>query len=591
VEGGAPAGAQQQHCPACRAIYRVGYPRCPTDGEPLVESATDPLVGTTLGSYAVEAYLGEGAMGRVYRAHHTHLEHKPLAIKVLFGDLSTTLEMRLRFTQEARAASRLDHPNVVRVSDFGRSDAGLMYLVMELVEGGSLGDAIERGGALPVPRALAIARKICLGLAHAHDRGLVHRDLKPDNILLDADDAPRIVDFGLAITNSDDGPGGSARLTRVGFALGTPIYAAPEQAFGEEVDQRADLFSLGVTLYEMLAGVPPFDGDSHEVIARNARDEFPAIGGRTGVLIPSDVEAIVRRLMRRSPADRFATATEVIAAIDATLSPAVVVELPSPPPRARRGRWVAAAGGLGAGAIAIAYLLGTDDIARDPRVATIEIATPADAAVAPIAPPIPDVDAAMSTRPVPPPEPARATEAPEPSTVRARPPRSASSRAPLAVPADAGADEPVEATTIDASAPLPPPTELPPPPRVAPPPIAPAPPPAPRLLLGARVVIDRIDVSGPLSDNDVRRGLDRITPALATCYRDVARAASSSPRATVKARFAIDGSRRAHDVATTGWTELASCARGVLGGVRSTVAPDVGDATVRITIEFHPETP
>ncbi len=315
-------GQPLRACPACRSVYRSAFSRCPTDGATLELSARDPLLGETVGGvYVVEACVGEGAMGRVYRTHHHRLPRKKFALKVLLGDLAAEVAMRLRFAQEAEAASRLSHPNVVSVLDFDRSPSGLMYLVMEFVEGRPLARIIDEEAPLPPTRVVRLVRQLCLGLGHAHDQGLVHRDFKPDNVIVVqgadlADETPRIADFGLAIFA--DPNEGSARLTSAGLVVGTPIYVAPEQASDAAVDHRADLFALGVTMYEMLAGQVPHEGTTMEMLYKNATMDPPAIADRSpGVEVPPGLEAVVRRLMARNPAARFAHAREVVAALDA----------------------------------------------------------------------------------------------------------------------------------------------------------------------------------------------------------------------------------------------------------------------------------
>jgi serine/threonine-protein kinase len=333
VDRPAPASPQRvRYCSRCRAIYRSDFLRCPTDGAPIEEHDDDPLVGTTVGEhYVIEAYVGEGAMGRVYRARHGRLQRRAFAVKVLLGDLATTLAMRLRFAQEAEAASGLDHPNVVRVIDVGRSEGGLLYLVMDYVDGELLSARIARG-PIPADEVAQLARGMADGLQHAHARGLVHRDFKPDNVIL-ADGVPRIVDFGLAITVEPSSE--SARLTGLGAAVGTPAYAAPEQAARGDADERADLFALGVTMYEMLAGALPFGGSHAEIMFQNATATPPAIAARApGVEVPAWLDAIVRRLMAHDPAARFASAGEVIRALDHGAREARSTPLPTiaPPP-------------------------------------------------------------------------------------------------------------------------------------------------------------------------------------------------------------------------------------------------------------------
>src|SRR4051812_48409852 len=280
-------------CSQCRAMFRSEFDCCPTDGGRIVSLERDPLEGAALaGQYQLEACIGEGAMGRIYRAHRIRLEARKVAIKVLFGDVACTDDMRLRFAHEAEAASQLADPHVVAVSDFGVTDDGLLYLVMDLAEGPTLAELIARG-PMPWRAAAGYARQLCLGLAHAHAHGLVHRDLKPANVIVVGETA-RIVDFGLAL--NIDPALDRTRLTATGATVGTPIYAAPGQQRGNGiVDHGADLFSVGVTLFEMLAGTCPFDGAALDVICQNAMSERPAIAARApGVIVPATLEHVVR---------------------------------------------------------------------------------------------------------------------------------------------------------------------------------------------------------------------------------------------------------------------------------------------------------
>jgi tRNA A-37 threonylcarbamoyl transferase component Bud32 len=307
-------------CPTCRAVYRSGFHRCPTDGTELAPFEADPVIGTTInGLYEVEACVGEGAMARVYRAHHLRLQQRRVALKILLGDLAASVAMRIRFTQEAKAASVLSHPNVVPVLDFGKTDQGLLYLVMEYVEGISLARIIADEAPLDSDRVVELTRQMCLGLAHAHAQGLIHRDFKPDNVLVveGADgEVPRIADFGLAIFS--DGDRDTARLTTAGTVVGTPLYTAPEQLLDRPVDHRADLFALGVTMYEMLAGQPPFDdGNLVEVLHHNLASPRPRIAQRApGVEVDPALERIVHELLSADRDNRYATAYAVVEALD-----------------------------------------------------------------------------------------------------------------------------------------------------------------------------------------------------------------------------------------------------------------------------------
>lgn len=307
-----------RHCSKCLAIYRNEFTRCPVDGSHIITSSSDPMLGVTIAEhYQIDELIGVGSSGRVYLAHHSRLAQRRFALKVLFGDLAATATARMRFTHEAESASRLAHPNLVSVVDFGRTPAGLLYLAMDYIEGPTLAHLIARDGAMPQERAVRMALQLCRGLAHAHDLGLVHRDFKPDNILVSSDahgDVPRIVDFGIAL--SDAGFDGDPRLTAMGVTLGTPAYAAPEQSTDGEVDLRADLFALGVTLYELLTGKLPFDGSLVEMMRKNATvDPPPMMERNPEVMVTAPLQQVVSKLMARDPAQRYQTAREALEAL------------------------------------------------------------------------------------------------------------------------------------------------------------------------------------------------------------------------------------------------------------------------------------
>ncbi len=583
-------------CPACHSAYRSDFARCPIDGNVLSEADTDPLLGQTIGQhYVIDELLGEGAMARVYRAHHALLEHRQFALKVMIGDLAATLEMRLRFAQEADAASQLDHPNVVSVVDFGKTDTGLMYLAMELIEGRSLATVIAEEAPLAPARALALARQICLGLGHAHDRGLVHRDLKPENIIISGEpELARIVDFGLAIPVDDER---STRLTSVGLVVGTPLYASPEQTHNEPVDHRADLFALGVTLYEMLAGVTPFQGGLADVLRQNASDVMTPIEARSGVQVPAVIEDIVRGLTRRDPTARFASARAVVEVIDAVSSaPLAVVTLPAAPARRSRVAWIA-----GAGVIAATIAVMTYMVTRAPP-------APPPVAVAAAAPPLPAsarrvepsttvaVPEARSTvvepsirAPMRAPTPTRATPrravVPAPPAVVKRSVDPVAPPAPLAPLAPLAANDAGSSLTDETRRPAPTPEPVVPP--------APKPPADPPLWTTATTGIAALRVRGPLSDADVRRAVERGFPAVRSCYQRAARAAGRSPAATVRVSLSFDDSRRATSVTAIapGWNELAACVRSAAEQLRVQVAPDVGTADVVVDLVFQPVSP
>ena len=260
--------------------------------------------------YRIEDELGQGAMGVVYRARHVRVG-RAVAVKVLHDHLVSDPSMVARFEREALVAAKLAHKNVAGVLDVGEG-----VIVMELAEGRPLADVLFTE-VLDRDRVINLVRQLLEGLAHAHGVGLVHRDLKPENVIVERDDhgveVPRIVDFGIAVLRDAAAEGGR-RLTEHGVVLGTPAYMAPEQAHGDAPDPRNDLFALGVMLYEMLAGKPPFDGGGVEVILANIRSDPPSILRRSGRDVDPLLEQLAKKLMARALSDRFATAR---AALDA----------------------------------------------------------------------------------------------------------------------------------------------------------------------------------------------------------------------------------------------------------------------------------
>ena len=306
-----------RYCSLCFAVYRTDFERCPLDGEPLVVGLTDPLIGRTLAElYVIESLIGEGAMGRVYRAHHRVLVNKRFAVKVLIGDLAASSQMRLRFAREAENASRLDHPNIVNITDFGQTEKGLHYLVMDLVEGTTLTQLIARGPLL-IDRVIRIAHQLCEGLDHAHERGVIHRDFKSDNILVVGTprrELVKIADFGLAMSTATD-----TRLTTTGVAC-TPAYAAPEQLRGGTIDHRVDLYGLGTVMFEMLSGgYLPFEGDLETSIRTKMSKDAPSIM-TLAPNVPAGLVTLVTRLLAHEPDDRPRSARAVIKALETAMS-------------------------------------------------------------------------------------------------------------------------------------------------------------------------------------------------------------------------------------------------------------------------------
>jgi len=359
---------------------------CPTDGASLVRAKElaanehDPMVGRTLeGRYTITARLGSGSMGTVYRARQ-HAMGREVAIKILRGDRAVDESAKARFLREARANSLLASPNTVTVFDFGQSESSEFYLAMELLEGESLGQRLSRIGRIPVPQAVDCARQALRSLSEAHAKGIIHRDLKPDNLFFARmltsatasspadghEEIVKVLDFGIAkmIRGGEGAEKIDAVETQAGTVFGTPRYMSPEQAQGKTLDARTDLYSLGVILYQMLTGRPPFtDTDAVVVMARHIK----SIPKRPNEVVPDaniprELEDVVMRSLSKLPEDRQASADvfagELLAALEAqgaltsgvrasitnlagislpdSLRPPPV-SLPPPPARARAG--------------------------------------------------------------------------------------------------------------------------------------------------------------------------------------------------------------------------------------------------------------
>ncbi|MEZ4392885.1 MAG: protein kinase [Polyangiales bacterium] len=352
---------------------------------------TDGLLGRQLGSYRVESLLGHGGMGVVYRAVDEKLR-RTVALKVLPSEFTADADRRRRFEREARAAAAVTHACIATVYEVGEAD-GRVFIAMELVEGSSLAKRIA-GEPMAVTAALRVARDIARALAKAHERALVHRDLKPDNVMITDDGEVKILDFGLARLDEPalglDHDDTAAAMTVPGQIMGTPGYMSPEQASGRPTDARTDLFSLGAVMYEMVTGVRPFRGDSAmDVIIALCRDE-PAAPSTLNPEVTPELERVIARCMAKLPSNRFASARELLAEIDAldpaaasppslvsagparaslaaevptTSSPhsATIVPLSSPGtrPRGRKRRALAAVGLVALGAVGALTVRGT----------------------------------------------------------------------------------------------------------------------------------------------------------------------------------------------------------------------------------------
>jgi serine/threonine-protein kinase len=296
--------------------------------------ADDPLLGKQVGNYVVTGLLGRGGMGEVYVAEHPEIGRK-VAIKVLAHDLLTTRQLAARFRAEAQAITRIGHPNVVQVFDFGTLADGRLYYMMELLQGCDLKKVMETRGKMSAREVEPFLAQICAGLDAAHRHGVIHRDLKPENVFVVEGDRfeVKLLDFGIAkVLERQQGSG----LTSSGFVVGTPLFIAPEQALGQpdRISPRTDLYALGVLLYWMLAGRPPFESEIvAELLTMHLRETAPPLCA-VEPSIPPGVAAVVERCLEKDPLRRFASAPEVARAFADALAGSPSVARPATSPGA-----------------------------------------------------------------------------------------------------------------------------------------------------------------------------------------------------------------------------------------------------------------
>jgi serine/threonine protein kinase len=274
----------------------------------------DLLRRSTGARYRVHRRLGTGGMAQVYAATHAVLG-RPVVIKVLLAHLARDAEMRERFRREAEAASQLCHPHICGIVDYGEVDDSV-YLVMPFLAGGSLADVLVRDKTVPSERAAAVTAQVATALDYAHRRGIVHRDVNPDNVLFDEDGHALLTDFGIATARFH------SRLTATGRAMGTPHYMSPEQAMGKLVDGRSDVYAVGVMLYEMLLGFPPFDGADSYSIGYKQVHEIPPSPDVVDSRTPAPLAQIVMRCLAKNPAERFQRGNDLADALLGFLTPA-----------------------------------------------------------------------------------------------------------------------------------------------------------------------------------------------------------------------------------------------------------------------------
>jgi eukaryotic-like serine/threonine-protein kinase len=281
------------------------------------EPATDPRIGqAVLGRYQIVRRIAEGGMGTVYEARHTELGRR-FAIKFVREELAADRKLLARFEQEARTAGMLESDRIGAIVDLGRSPDGAPCLVMEYLDGENLEELLRAEGPLPVARAVEIVRQICAGLSVAHARGIIHRDLKPRNLIVcrtsEGRDSIKIVDFGIAKAQQADRPGVD---TTAGAALGTPHYMPPEQARGEQIDTRADVYATGVILYELLTGARPHPGSSYNAIIYHILSKQPEPVRELRPEIPERLAEIVHRAIATDLAERHQSADELRGALE-----------------------------------------------------------------------------------------------------------------------------------------------------------------------------------------------------------------------------------------------------------------------------------
>jgi serine/threonine-protein kinase len=338
---------------------------------PRVGVGDEHLLGQTVaGRWELMERIGDGGMGVVFRARDLRARAGMVAVKVLSEKLTRDPSWVKRFENEARAIEQLHNPSTVRFLEHGRTDEGRLYLVMELLSGRSLRDVLDREAPLPPERVLRVLMEVCPPLAEAHQKGIFHRDLKPDNLFIQPGDRVKVLDFSVAKLRGPE----AGIQTAAGIIFGTPQYMAPEQGRGLPVDARSDLYSLGMIAFEMLAGAVPFTHrDPMTVLAMQVRDPLPALPSA----VPDAVADLVRKLCAKDPGERFQSATELEAACRQVLraslrrAPTAAPErAPEPEPasepasepaagdQASLGFWIACVGG-GAAAGLFGYYLFT----------------------------------------------------------------------------------------------------------------------------------------------------------------------------------------------------------------------------------------
>ncbi len=460
----AMAHVETAPCPTCGRAVSLRLGACPYDGTP-VDSATAIAVASTInpslkgleasseverrlkgeafGKYVVEELIGRGGMGTVYRVTHADLGNS-FALKLMDHRIVDSADAHTRFLREARAAARIDHPNVIRVLDYARHPTLGSYLVMDLLVGTSLDKLLAAEGPLSEGRTIALGMQVCDALAAAHDEGVVHRDLKPANIFLTrgrGDETVKVMDFGVAKVAAD----AATLLTRPGTVIGTPLYMSPEQWDNRDIGPRSDIYSFGVVLYEMLTGRVPIRGAGITEVAKNLATTKPLPPRAIRPEISPAMEAIVLRCLEKEANDRFATMRDVSEALAEALASPATTSKGAAKPSPRR-RWLAVAAG-GIGVMGIVYAFGFARVGDRQPAERRAVANPPPsaplAAAAPIAHPLASSVTSASASVVSPAPPSPAALASSSATARPTP------RAPANVPSRQAPRTPKPAATND----------------------------------------------------------------------------------------------------------------------------------------------
>src|SRR5213595_1065675 len=300
-----PTFAATPRSPAT-AVARGALSTCESTGPGILPRVVGELIA---GRYELEELVGSGGMSSVYRAHDKLLE-RTVALKILHEQFTRDDDYVERFRREARAVAQLAHPNIVTVIDRGEQD-GRQFIVFEYIDGMNLKELMAEEGPLSPREAIELALQVARGLSFAHDQGLVHRDVKPQNVILDADGRAKVTDFGIAHAVDVDG------MTITGTIMGTSNYIAPEQARGQPVDEQTDVYSLGCVLYELLAGRPPYVGDNFVTVAmQHVNDPIPSISD-VRPDVPPRLDMAIERAMAKHHEDRFASMADFAAELEA----------------------------------------------------------------------------------------------------------------------------------------------------------------------------------------------------------------------------------------------------------------------------------